>query len=120
MSKVQIPSKKDIRDRAKRVRKAVYKAIDGERAYQLRRYGYRTKPGKQLLEIQKPVESYILYMEEHLAEARKLVSSCTDDVDARKEIRKVIALGVCCLEQNGITPRNMDFGVTNARDGHDA
>lgn len=74
----------------------VYEAINSERNYQDHRW-----PGRI-----HSIDEYILFMEHHLQEARKLVATTDLDLaDNRTEalnvIRKVTALGVVCMEDNG-------------------
>ena len=81
-------------------REDVYKAIDGERSYQVKRWG-----DDQETEI----NSFILYMEHHLTRARELASTQVDGNNyfgatgktSLDCVRKVVALGVACMEKNG-------------------
>lgn len=83
-------------------REEVYAVVDGERDYQdslaatSETDGYHT------------VSEFILYMEDYIAEARN-VASRTWGPDATTKsldiIRKVTALGVACMEQNGVVAR---------------
>jgi hypothetical protein len=86
----------------------VYVAIDSERDYQRRRWGE---------DHETAVNSFILYMEHHLQRAREIATTCKNgnnfdgapgesSLDA---IRKVTALGVACMEQNG-APRRAEAG----------
>lgn len=87
-----------------RSRRAVYASIDSERKYQSERWGDRSHS----------VTEYILYMEHYLQEARKHAST-TDleipihHVDVLDFIRKVTALGVVCMEENG-APHREGYG----------
>jgi len=83
-----------------RSRRAVYAAIDSERNYQDERWGDRSHS----------VTEYILYMEHYLQEARRLASTTDLSVAIRHDlvmdfIRKVTALGVVCMEENGCPHR---------------
>jgi len=98
----------------KEVRKDVYKAIDGERDYQQKWEDAESK-GKH------ETGAFILFMEHYLKEARRLESTLENGGngvpashhlgrDVRPEgsldfVRKVTALGVACMEQNGAPQR---------------
>lgn len=86
-------------------RTEVYAAIDGERDYQdmrLARDGSTSPEG-----IHSP-EEYLLYMESYLNEAKEVASRVWGP-ECRPAIldivRKVTALGVVCMEQNGVVTR---------------
>ncbi len=87
-------------------RHMVYEAIDGERAYQKK---WDTAESKGLHEV----GAFILFMEHYLSEARKLESTLENGGnDSRLQsegsldfVRKVTALGVACMEQNGAPAR---------------
>ena len=86
-----------------RSRRDVYKAIDSERAYQNEKW-----------DRDHTVTEYILYMEHYLEEARKRASTKDLKVpihhnDVMDFIRKVTALGVVCMEQNG-APHREGYG----------
>jgi hypothetical protein len=81
-------------------RREVYAAIDSERSYQGMKWGDPTKT----------VAEYILYMEHYLGRARAIASSTDmsgqgNKAKAMDEIRKVTALGVVCMEDNGAPQR---------------
>lgn len=85
-------------------RKQVYAAIDTERDYQDSKWNAATTPSAG----QHEVGAFILFMEEYLSYARKEISTKADPEaaqEALKAIRKVIALGVSCMEQHGAPPR---------------
>lgn len=83
-------------------RAEVYAVVDGEREYQDGLAGTSETDGYHT------VSEFILYMEDYIAEARS-VASRTWGPDATTKsldiIRKVTALGVACMEQNGVVPR---------------
>lgn len=90
-------------------RQEVYEVIDGERDYQDIRW---TGTGDHT------VAEYILYMEYYLVEARRLISTQDDPKasrDALDVLRKVTALGVVCMEENGAVKRvfHPDAGSPN-------
>jgi hypothetical protein len=81
-----------------------FDAIRVERQYQDRLWG------DSLYEGRHSVSEWILYIRNYLQEAedvvcRKAAPKC--DEDALHIIRKVVAMGVCCMEQNGVLWRNM-------------
>lgn len=94
-------------NRAGATRADVYRAIDSERAYQDSRYNPATTTTGGL----HTVSEWILYMEQYLHEARRLVSTQVDPKasdDALEFVRKVTAMGVACMEQNG-APQRKEF-----------
>lgn len=79
----------------------IYKGIDGERWYQDKKWG--TKKNQ--------VASWILFMEHHLNEAKKYISTESDDVKSLHELRKTVALGVACFEEHGLPLRDISEGI---------
>lgn len=81
-------------------RAEVYEAIDGERDYQDQRWGSGSCRG------QHSTAEFLLFMEDYLAKARRIASTTADmDVAVLDVVRKVTALGVVCMEQNGAPKR---------------
>ncbi len=93
------------------VRADVYKAIDGERDYQEK---WEKAESKGIHET----GAFILFMEYYLQEARRLESTLENGGNGRRIddgcpgpegsldfVRKVTALGVACMEQNGAPER---------------
>jgi len=91
-------------------RAEVYKAIDGEREYQ-KKWDTAESSGKH------ETGAFIVFMEHYLQEARRLESILENggnSIDQRSLgaegsldfVRKVTALGVACMEQNGILERS--------------
>lgn len=81
----------------------VYKRIDTERKYQ----DLQWSPIREKLSVpdeSKPPAEWINYMEFHLRKAKEGVYFLHED-DALGELRKVIALGVRCLEIHGCPER---------------
>jgi hypothetical protein len=77
-------------------------AVRKEREYQNRLWGMDTHTHT--------VSEWLLYMRDYLDEAAKIVSreaSPVCDEKALHIIRKIAAMSVCCMEQNGIFGRNM-------------
>lgn len=86
-------------------REEVYEAIDGERTYQTK-WNTAESRGKH------EVGAFILFMEEYLSQARRLESTLDGGGNAPSDcegsldfVRKVTALGVACMEQNGAPKR---------------
>ncbi len=91
----------------KHVRADVYKAIDGERTYQDKWEDAESR-GKH------ETGAFILFMEHYLSEARRLESTLEDGGNDMFKgegsldfVRKVTALGVACMEQNGAPEREV-------------
>lgn len=93
----------DLKSERKMERREVYKCIDTERDYQ----DLRWFPRRELNETpdeSKPPAEWINYIEFHLSKAKEGVYFLHDQ-DALAEIRKVVALGVRCLEIHGCPER---------------
>lgn len=75
-------------------RKFVYEVLDSEREYQDEKWGLTTHS----------VEEWLLYIEDYLNEAKHIVARGTD-TDVSSIIRKITAMGVCCMEQHGAQRR---------------
>ncbi len=92
-------------------RTEVYRAIDGERAYQDAKWDTTNR--------RKPTEAYLTYMKSYLDEAFYEISHTAGDTGALDKLRKVVALGVACFEDNGVPLRNISatgketFTITN-------
>lgn len=95
------------------VRADVYKVIDGERAYQKKWEDTESKGTHE-------TGAFILFMEHYLKEARRLESTLENGGNGRRIddgiigpegsldfVRKVTALGVSCMEQNGAPEREI-------------
>ena len=85
-------------------REEVYRAIDGERDYQDSLAPTSETEGTH------SVAEYILYLEDYIAEARSIASRTWGPEATTKcldVIRKVTALGVVCMEQNGVVERKI-------------
>ncbi len=79
-------------------REEVYKVIDGERNYQDFKWDTSGR--------NKPTECYLLYMKSYLDEAIHQISHTAGDKGALDILRKVTALGVACMEDNGAVERS--------------
>ena len=73
-------------------------AIDTERDYQKRKWG----------EKRHETSAFLCFMQYHMARAIAEASTKEGDADALEQVRKITALGVACMEQNG-APLRMDF-----------
>lgn len=76
-------------------RKAVYAALDTERNYQDRRWGYGPHE----------IAAWVLYAQEYLQRA---AAACTRGEDMQyvmSLVRKATALGVAAMEEHGAPPR---------------
>ncbi len=89
----------------KATRAEVYEAIDGERAYQAK---WAEKPHE--------TAAFLTYMREYLRRAEALTSIWPDGVATAGPfagetdldmVRKITALGVACMEQNGAPGRKL-------------
>lgn len=94
------------------LRKEVYKRIDEERKYQQKKWGRQAVEEERVLfqseeglESIHEVETFILYMQDYLESARKLITRLPDKTIALDKLRKVVALGVACFEQHGCPER---------------
>ena len=93
-------------------RAEVYKWVDGERDYQDSRWNLQTTESHGVHSY----EEWIMYMEDYLAEAKHALSR-----EARQDtnfkvgniIRKVTAMGVACMEQNGAPSRAEELAAKN-------
>lgn len=88
----------------KTIRQLVYDAIDGERDYQASRWNENTTTTKGL----HTVDEFVLYMIDYIEEARRQLSRNASPLAqqlALDTVRKVAAMGVACMEQNGAPQR---------------
>jgi hypothetical protein len=89
-------------------RQEVYAAIDGERAYQDKRWG-RTASSGQPGDGSRTIDEWALYIEVY---ARKLaeLAATTGDAESVNDkldgMRKIAAMGVACMECYGAPHRS--------------
>lgn len=76
-------------------RSIVYSVVDGERDYQDERFGDNPHT----------VTEFLCFMQHYISEAITKVSTTKGDTCALDEVRKITALGVVCMEQNGVRRR---------------
>lgn len=85
-------------------RAEVYAVIDGEREYQDQKWD----PAEHHVHN---VTEWLVYMEDYINEAKRIVSRRPDPEAvefALHTVRKVGAMAVACLEQNGVRSRNAE------------
>lgn len=85
-------------------RSEVYAAIDGERAYQDSLWNPETTPS----EGRHSVTEWLVYMQDYLTQAMNQVSRNADPQAAQMAlhtVRKIAAMAVACMEQNGAPKR---------------
>lgn len=85
-------------------RKEVYKAIDGEREYQAARWNEHTTSTKGF----HSVTEFLVYIRDYAEEGLHVCSREADPEASEKAlhiVRKIAALGVGCMEQNGVRER---------------
>ena len=80
-------------------RERVYGAIDSERSFQDRKWG-------TIEEHPHEVGGWLTIMRALLRDAEAAWTTRASDYDALSEIRKVIATGVACCEQHGVSTRS--------------
>lgn len=85
-------------------RELVYEALDAERDYQEQRWNYSTTStgGKH------SVTEFVLYMDTYIQDIKQDLSKNADPEASRlalDKLRKVTAMGIACMEQNGIVKR---------------
>lgn len=85
-------------------RKKVYKLLDTERDYQDMKWNESTTDSRGV----HPPSEWLVFLQTYLTEAM-YKSSKLPDPKAKEEtmvmIRKITAMGVCAMEQNGCPPR---------------
>jgi hypothetical protein len=77
----------------------VLSALHDERVFQNRKWG-------TIAEHPHEVGGYLTLMRKLLTEAEFAWSGQRGDVGALDEIRKVVAVGIACMEQHGTIPRS--------------
>lgn len=79
--------------------KEVLSAIHDERVFQNRKWG-------TIAEHPHEVGGYLTLMRKLLSDAEQTWSTQRGDIGALDEIRKVVAVGIACMEQHGAVPRS--------------
>jgi hypothetical protein len=86
-------------------RQAVYSAINDERYFQDRKWG---TPDQHPHEV----GGWLTIMRSLLADAEREWSGKRGDEGALDELRKVVAVGIACMEQHGVVERRrIDFAA---------
>ncbi len=88
-------------------REEVYSLLDGERAYQDSVWNENTTSTAGV----HTVTEWLVFMQDYLDEAKSYVSRSLEPAGSQKAshtIRKIAAMGVACMEQNG-APRREGF-----------
>jgi len=85
-------------------RNDVYDLVDGERDHQLKRHEKHEVPHK---DEDHSVADWITYIEHHIGLAKLWVYHLNTD-NALREVRKITALGVACMEYNETPPRESE------------
>jgi len=89
--------------------------LKGERDYQIRKWGHRRRDDEHVEDVHSVAE-FILCMEHHLILARAAATTEMSPIAALHELRKTVALGIACFEQNGCPVREPG-PVKNVHDG---
>jgi len=89
-------------------RQEVYDIISSERDYQVKWDRDRTADPtiNSYMDKDKPVETWLLWMEEYLSQARSYATSSFDKGSSMDQVRKVAALAVACMEYHGAAKRH--------------
>lgn len=86
----------------------VLAAVIGERSFQDRKWG-------TIEDHTHEVGSWLTIMRCLLSDAEKAYMSQRGDNGALDELRKVVAVGVACMEQHGVPSRLIDQQILNQR-----
>lgn len=90
-------------------RQEVYSAVNDERVFQDRKWG-------TIHQHPHEVGSWLTIMRQLLNDAEKSYMSQRGDIGALDELRKVVAVGVACMEQHGPVLREaVDFAAQGDR-----
>lgn len=77
----------------------VLSAVHDERVFQNRKWGTAEQHPHE-------VGGWLTIMRKLLSDAEQQWSSSKGDIGALEEIRKVVAVGIACMEQHGAIPRS--------------
>lgn len=94
-------------------RQDVFLAIEQERIHQDQKWG-------TLDEHPHEVGSWLTIMRQLLNDAERAYMSQRGDIGALDEVRKVVAVGVACMEQHGVPPRSRGEIPINLDAGREA
>lgn len=87
-------------------RREVYKLIDGERDYQNKVWNNTTINSRNI----HTEYEWLIFMQDYLTEAMRIASREPEPqarLLVRESIRKITAMGVCCMEQNDTPERKL-------------
>ena len=87
-------------DQKYEINRDVLNVIHDERVFQNRKWG-------TIEEHPHEVGGYLTLMRKLLTDAEVAWSTKRGDIGALEEIRKVVAVGVACMEQHGAIPRSI-------------
>lgn len=85
-------------------REAIYSALNEERDYQDRRWNKETT----ITEGQHSVAEFVLFMDTYIQEIKRDLSYNGEPEASQlalDKLRKVTAMGIACMEQNGLVRR---------------
>jgi hypothetical protein len=77
----------------------IFTALTNERKYHLRRWGCR-QPDGTMAEQPHSTGMFLIYMRDYFDEATHRLSRGPDMLETLGTLRKIVALGLACLEQN--------------------
>ena len=77
----------------------IFVALRTERAYQVRRWG-RRQPDGSLMEARHTISDFVVYMLDYYIELQSDVTRLVELAPALDDLRKIVCLGLACLEQN--------------------
>lgn len=88
-------------------RSVVYSALDAERDYQDWRWAGTSSDDKQSDKpaLDRSIDEYTLYIQGYVNELVHIASHSGNSKDKLDVVRKVGALCVACMEQNGVVER---------------
>ena len=86
-------------------RNEVYEIIDEESEYAKKWDIERSNYPESVKDSEKPLEVWLLWMEEYLAAARKAATSSYDKSQALDELRCVLSLGINAATYHGLPRR---------------
>lgn len=86
-------------------REEVFAIIGGEMDYAKKYDEERSRFPDSVSDKDKPVEVWLLWMEEYLAKARAAATADYDKTAALAYLRSALALGVNCATYHGLPPR---------------
>ncbi len=89
----------------KLMREEVFTVIEGEMDYAKKWDIGRSQYPDSLADAEKPVEVWLLWMEEYLSKARSAATAGYDKNKALDFLRQALSLGINCATYHGLPPR---------------